>query len=174
MRTYLLTFDNRWGDRGMGGFYWSTYKALCHRAGVFANGQGSHDLNAQLSAPIMKGLATNWEKAFARRLPSVLVEFTKRSKALLLHFHKEVEARCMKLGLGLAGLSMLGHQLRNYEAIFVDLTAVVSEVITKQQREANRDFTPSIAFALADTYEWCAAEKGKGKLYYLMRCKTPS
>ena len=75
---------------------------------MFTNGKGPHDLNAQLTEPVIRGLASNWEKAFARRLPSVLQSFSKKSKSLLLAFHKDIEVRCMKQGVGVAGLAMLG------------------------------------------------------------------
>lgn len=175
------TTSTRWGDRSMGGFYWATYKALCRRNGVFTNAKGAHDLNHQLTEPIIKGLGNNWEKAFARRLPNVLASFVRKSKTLLLQFHKEIENRSQKAGLGVAGLAMLGQQLRNYEATFAQLgqamgqyiadwlllksllTNVVVELISTQQREANREFTPAVAAALVSSYEWCAAEVGPGK-----------
>ncbi|TVY91113.1 Nuclear GTPase SLIP-GC [Lachnellula willkommii] len=163
----------RWGDRHMGGFYWATYKALCRRNGVFTNGKGPHDLNAQLTEPVIRGLASNWEKAFARRLPSVLQSFSKKSKSLLLAFHKEIEARCMKQGVGVAGLAMLGQQLRNYEGTFVNLTHEMVELINNLQREANREFTPVIANTLASAYEFCTAESGKGQ-YVRMKAHMTS
>jgi len=68
----------------------------------------------------------------------------------------------MKQGAGVAGLAMLGQQLRNYEGIFVNLTQQLVEVINTLQRDANREFTPIIASNLASAYEWCAAEVGPG------------
>lgn len=44
----------RWGakvnrdERELGGYFWSTYKAIVRRDGVYANAQGTHDFNAQL------------------------------------------------------------------------------------------------------------------------------
>lgn len=174
------TTSTRWGDRHMGGFYWATYKALCRRNGVFTNAKGAHDLNEQLSEPIIKGLGNNWEKAFARRLPIALASFARKSKTLLLQFHKEIENRSQKAGLGVAGLAMLGQQLRNYEATFQQLgqamsqylhrlllkhllTHFVVELISTKQREANREFTPAVAAALVSSYEFCAGEVGPGK-----------
>jgi hypothetical protein len=125
---------------------------------------GSHDLNLQLCEPIIKHLASHWEKAFARRLPGVLQNFSRKSKNLLTEFHTEIEARSMKQGAGVAGLAMLGQQLRTYEAIFANLTSQMIEVINTLQRDANREFTPVIANKLASAYNWCAAEVGGGKL----------
>ncbi|EHL03633.1 putative GTPase SLIP-GC [Glarea lozoyensis 74030] len=159
----------RWGDRNNGGFYWSTYKALCRRSGVFQNGTGLHDLNADLAEPIMKSLANNWEKAFGRRLPGVLENFSKKSKSFLYAFHKEVETWCVKNGIGVAGLGMLGQQLRNYEATFTDLVGVMKGFINDIQRDANREFTPAIASKLASAYEFCASEVGPGQLVRMKR-----
>jgi len=122
----------------------------------------------QLAEPIMKGLAGNWERAFARRLPKVIEGFTKKTDAHLKLFHKEFEKRCMKTGAGVAGLAMLGHQLRNYEGIFTQLAQQMVEVINELQREANREFTPMIAANLADSYAWCAAEVGQGTLSQIL------
>ncbi|RDL34492.1 uncharacterized protein BP5553_07620 [Venustampulla echinocandica] len=159
------TTATRWGDRNNGGFYWATYKALCRRNGVFTNGAGAHDLNLQLTEPIIKGLANNWEKAFARRLPTVLQSFSRQSKSLLLNFHHEIETRSMQKGVGVAGLTMLGQQLRNYEGLFMNLTHQIVELINQSQRDANREFTPVVASWLSSPYEYCAAEVGQGKSY---------
>lgn len=66
----------------------------------------------------------------------------------------------MKAGAGTAGIALLGHQLRNYEAIFVQLSLQMTEVINNLQREANREFTPVIARNLSTAYDWCANESG--------------
>jgi hypothetical protein len=150
-------------DRAAGGYFWATYKALMRRNGVFSNGQGSHDLNLQLAEPIIKQLASNWEKAFAQKLPRVLQNFNRKSKSLLTSFHTDIVAHSQKQGSGAAGLAMLGQQLRNYEAIFVNLTGAMLEVINELQREANREFTPVIAESLGAAYEWNAAETGPGQ-----------
>jgi hypothetical protein len=143
-------------------FLGATYKALCRRNGVFSGTAGPKDMNAELIAPLIKLLASNWEKAFARRLPSVLQSFSRKSKTLLLSFHAEIESRCRKNGVGVAGLNMLSQQLRNYEGTFVNLTNEMIEVINNLQREANREFTPVIADNLSSAYEFCTAEVGSG------------
>ncbi len=45
-------------------------------------------------------------------------------------------------GAGTAGIALLGHQLRNYEALFAALSQQMIDVINGLQREANREFTP--------------------------------
>ncbi|KAI9745714.1 MAG: hypothetical protein M1818_001250 [Claussenomyces sp. TS43310] len=138
-------------------------RAIVRRNGVYANAQGLHDFNSQLTEPIMKQLASNWEKAFTRRLPTVLANYRKQSKALLEAFHQTIETRAMQHGTGAAGIMMLGQQLHNYERIFQDLTIQMIELINSLQREASREFTPIIAQRLASAYAWCTAESGPGQ-----------
>ncbi|ESZ90745.1 hypothetical protein SBOR_8879 [Sclerotinia borealis F-4128] len=161
---------SKWGasvnkfDRDAGGLYWATYKAICRRdGGPYTNKNGAHDWNSQLTDPIMKHLASNWEKSFSRRLPSVLQGFTKKSNGILQTFHREVEARSRKNGAGIAGLAMLSQQLRTYEATFSILTTEMVEAINSLQREANREFVPVVAQKLASAYDWCAKEVGAGQ-----------
>lgn len=150
-------------DRSAGGYYWATYKAIMRRYGVYSNAQGPHDFNAALVEPIIKNLAGHWERAFAQRLPRVLQSYSRQSKTHLSAFHKEIEARGTKLGLGVAGLGLLGQQLRNYEGIFVALSVQMLALINELQREANREFTPVICRKLSTAYDWCAEESGMFK-----------
>ncbi|KAH7416967.1 Dynamin family-domain-containing protein [Cadophora sp. MPI-SDFR-AT-0126] len=149
--------------RELGGYYWATYKAIVRREGIFANGQGTHDFNAQLTEPIIKHLASHWEKAFAQRLPRVLSSFSRQAKGLLTAFHREIELRTMKTGTGSAGVAMLGQQLKNYEQIFATLATQMIEIINGLQREANREFTPVIARNLSTAYDYCTRESGPGQ-----------
>jgi hypothetical protein len=108
----------------------------------------------------MKHLANNWEKAFARRVPSVLQSFTKKAKAVITNFHRDVEDRSRKNGAGAAGLSMLSQQLRTYEATFSIVTSEMAEAINNLQRDANREFVPVVAARLASAYRFCVEEHG--------------
>ncbi|KAG4443740.1 hypothetical protein IFR05_000829 [Cadophora sp. M221] len=149
-------------NRTLGGYYWATYKAIVRREGVFSNAQGTHDFNAQLTEPIIKHLASHWEKAFAQRLPRVLSSFSRQAKGLLTAFHREIELRTMKTGSGSAGVAMLGQQLNIYEQVFAALATQMLEMINGLQREANREFTPVIARNLSTAYDYCANESGGG------------
>jgi len=159
----------RWGNhKEEGGFHWCTYRALVRRNGVFTNGNGPHDLNLQLCTPIIKHLASHWEKAFTKRLPHVLQSFTRKSKNLLKSFHQDIVARSLEQGAGATGLVMLGQQLRTYEAIFANLATQMVELISNLQQEANREFVPVVTERLLQTYETCAAESGGG-MYVRMK-----
>jgi hypothetical protein len=58
---------------------------------------------------------------------------------------------------------MLSQQLRNYEAMFVELAQQMNELINHHQKEANREFTPAIAAKLSEAYEACVVEQGPGQ-----------
>lgn len=149
-------------NRPAGGYYWATYRAIVRREGVFSNAQGLHDLNLQLTEPIIKNLATHWEKVFAQKMPRVLHSFCQLLKNLLTSFHRDIEARSMEIGTGAAGMALLALQLQNYNALFVTVSQHMVEVINNLQREANREFTPVIARNLSSAYDWCSAESGSG------------
>jgi hypothetical protein len=87
----------------------------------------------------------------------------KKKKNLLARFHHEIEGRSMKIGAGVAGMVLLGQQLKNYEAQFGQLSEQLTEIINGLQREANREFTPVVARNLATAYDWCTAESGPGQ-----------
>ncbi|KAF7899405.1 hypothetical protein EAE99_012326 [Botrytis elliptica] len=164
----------KWGspvnkiDRAAGGLHFQTYKAVTRRDGVYGNKSGTYDFNSDLTEPIMKYLASHWEKNFSRRLPSVLRSFTTNANLILKKFHQAVESRSRRNGSGIAGLSMLSQQLRTYEATFSILTTEMVEAINNLQRDANREFVPVIARNLAPSYQYCASERGAG-MYMRMK-----
>ncbi|KAJ8060176.1 hypothetical protein OCU04_010521 [Sclerotinia nivalis] len=157
----------KWGapvnkaDRAAGGLYFQTYRAVIRRDGVYGNKNGAYNFNSDLTEPIMKHLASHWEKNFSRRLPSVLRSFTTKTNLILKNFHQAVESRSRKNGTGIAGLEMLSQQLRTYDATFSILNIEMVEAINNLQRDANREFVPVIAQNLASSYQHCAGESGK-------------
>jgi hypothetical protein len=156
----------RWGmkvnrdDRAAGGLYWATYKAVCRRDGVFSNAQGLHDWNTQLTEPIIKNIANGWERAFSRRMPSVLNGLANKNGTLLTAFHKTIETRAMRNGTSLASLEMLKQQLPTYKDTFRDLSAVAQAQITTRQKDINREFVPVVAEAMKQAYDDCESESG--------------
>ncbi|KAF6221297.1 hypothetical protein HO133_002152 [Letharia lupina] len=158
----------KWGapvnreDRAAGGLHWSTYKAICRRNGIYTNGQGPHEWNVELAEPMMKLLASGWEKAFSRRSPMVMASFARNAAASLKNFHKDIEARARQIGTGIAGVHMLQQQVGNYENLLKDLSATVKDMINTNQKEINREFVPVIEQAMAAAYEACVEERGTG------------
>jgi hypothetical protein len=151
----------KWGaSRPEGGYYWATYKAICRRNGVFTNGRGSHDFNGELAEPLLKHLGAGWEKAFQRRLPATLNDFTTNAARLLLEFHEAMQTGAEQQGTSLAGMSMLANQLNGYSQSFKQVADQMVLVITELQRDANREFTPVIAARMEPAYEACTIEHG--------------
>lgn len=124
--------------------------------------EGHRDFNSELTEPLLKQLASAWEKAFQRRLPHILQTFKRSATTVLKQFHSAVEARTREKGHGLARIAMLGTQLDAYSAIFGDLAQAAVDSITEGQREINREFTPAIAQAMNPAYEYCTNEAGRG------------
>jgi hypothetical protein len=95
-------------------------------------------------------------------LPKAFATFVTDSSRILLRFHEAVETRARENGVGLASLSTLKGQIYTYEMMFGELTQVLIDSMTNLQREANRDFTPTIANIMHTVYEICTDEHGKG------------
>ena len=80
---------------------------------------------------------------------------------VLRKFHEAVEERARQNGVSLASLSTLKTQIANYGMLFGELNQVLVASMTEQQREANRDFTPTIANIMHNVYDICTYESGK-------------
>lgn len=119
-------------------------------------------MNGQLSDPMIKILASNWEKTFSRRIPIVLQEYCTLSKDAIAFFHNEVEGRAKKMGLGVASLHVLSGQLNTYGDVFKGVATEITAEINVVQREINREFTPIIAAIMTTAYDYCASESGPG------------
>ncbi|KAH9867685.1 hypothetical protein IAQ61_008279 [Plenodomus lingam] len=152
-----------WGQKDMGGLAWSTYKAVVRRDGVYQSpSAGLRDFNADLIDPIIKKLASGWERAFQSRLPKAFNTYVKNSSKILQAFHTAVEENARKNGVGLASLTMLKTQIHTYEQLYADLGTHLVTQMNELQREANREFTPSIAGIMHAVYEACTVERGRG------------
>lgn len=118
---------------------------------------GKHDMNGQLSDPMIKMLASGWERVFARRLPNVLQQYFRLSKDAITAFHKEVERRAKKMGMGVASLHVLSGQLNTYGDVLKGVATDITTEINTAQREINREVcTGSVLFAtvLVDLTVW--------------------
>ena len=151
-----------WGaHRSQGGLYWATYKATVRRDGVFSGASGSRDFNAELFDPILRNLATGWERAFQRRLPATLRAFTTKTKKLLEGFHQAALQRAQDRHTNVAGVSMLANQIAAHSRALADLPTTLQATITDLQREASRQFTPVICEAMRNAYATCTNLSGK-------------
>ncbi|KAF2128828.1 hypothetical protein P153DRAFT_423306 [Dothidotthia symphoricarpi CBS 119687] len=154
----------RWGaHKDLGGLHYMSYKATVRRDGVYQSRSAGHrDFNAELIDPIIKRLATGWERAFQHRLPKAFATYITNSGKILHKFHEAVEERARQNGVGLANLSILKTQIYTYEQLFKDLGTVLITQMTELQREANRDFTPTIGNSMHTAYQLCTDERGAG------------
>ncbi|RHZ58383.1 uncharacterized protein CDV56_104314 [Aspergillus thermomutatus] len=155
-------------DRTAGGYFWSTYKAICRRNGVYSNAQGHHDWNAELIEPVIKAIASGWEKTFSRRVHSLLQGAASDAGRLLKSLHDDIEREASQNG-PVASLHLLSHQLRNYQALLKDVCNENFATTVAQAKEINRMFQPVIATALEPAYQTCVAERGTGSF---MRMKA--
>lgn len=119
-------------------------------------------MSGQLSDPMIKMLASNWDKTFSRRIPLVLQQYCVLSRGVMNSFHAEVEGRAKKMGMGVASLHVLSGQLNTYGDVFRGVAADITAEINTTQREINREFTPIIAAVMATAYDYCARESGPG------------
>ncbi|KAL2874899.1 hypothetical protein SGCOL_009877 [Colletotrichum sp. CLE4] len=152
-----------WGaHRSEGGMFWATYKATCRRAGVCTGASGPRDFNAELLEPISRQLASGWERAFQRRLPSAFEGFAMNARLLLEAFHGSVIARSQELGADYNGINMLSTQLRAHTARLREIPGTLHTVVQELQREASRGFHPVVQQEMQPAYDICIAESGPG------------
>ncbi|ORY18048.1 hypothetical protein BCR34DRAFT_474147 [Clohesyomyces aquaticus] len=154
----------RWGaPKADGGLVWSTYKAVVRRDGVYTSASaGSRDFNAELVSPITKRLANSWERAFQSRLPKTLQNYTHDASKILYEFHSRIEERAQQNGLALANLQLLKNQIVTWEGVLNTFSIDLVNSMHELQREANREFTPTIINLMQTAYEACTDERGPG------------
>jgi hypothetical protein len=151
-----------WGaPRDNGGLFWATYKATVRRQGVFQGASGSRNFNVELTDPLYRELGTPWEKTFQRRLPGVFQGFSQHTSVILKEFHLGVDDNCKSQSPGLSRIDRLRDNIPVYENAFRNLANSMIININEAQREVNREFTPSIASAMAKAYNFCSVENGK-------------
>jgi hypothetical protein len=154
-----------WGaPRDNGGLFWATYKATVRRHGVFQGASGSRNFNVELTDPLYRELGTPWEKTFQRRLPAVFQGFAQRTSVILKEYHLGIEENCKAQNSGVSRIDRLRDNIPVYESAFRNLANSMIININEAQREVNREFTPSIASAMAKAYDFCSVENGRYSL----------
>ncbi|KAI1302789.1 hypothetical protein F5Y03DRAFT_396306 [Xylaria venustula] len=152
-----------WGaPRGEGGLFWATYKATCRRQGVYCGAAGPRDFNQELFDPISRNLATGWERAFQRRIPSILNVFAKEVADKLRHFHQTAKARAEQRRINATGVITLSSQIQTHIRTVESIPEIARQKITELQRDASRQFTPTITQAMNNAYTTCTNEYGPG------------
>lgn len=90
----------------------------------------------------------------------VIANFVQTTSASLKKFHKNIDARARKLGIGLARLHVLSEQLSVYETSIKNISSAAKDEINTAQKDINREFTPVIGIAMTQAYDDCANERG--------------
>ncbi|KAF8475018.1 hypothetical protein BDZ91DRAFT_712137 [Kalaharituber pfeilii] len=143
------------------GLQWQTYRAICRRDGVFTNHYGLHDFNAQLSDPLIKMIASRWEKMFSRVVPQIIDTYLVTCRYAFVKLHRQVQRKADRI-VSLGQLGILQRQLLNYE---LEVKAAADEAVafvTTMQRDLNREFVPAIRRVMLPAYESCSMEAGTG------------
>ncbi|KAI0020202.1 Dynamin family-domain-containing protein [Xylariomycetidae sp. FL0641] len=161
-----------WGaHRNAGGLLWATYKATVRRDGAYHGASGDRNFNEELFDPISRKVSTGWERAFQRRLPSILQGFAKDTKTALHSFQKSVQARASQRHTNAASMLTLSQQILAHMRSLEALPDAIKASITDLQREASREFTPIIVNVMKRAYEDCTNERGPGsfaRMKYIM------
>jgi hypothetical protein len=134
---------------------WSTYKATVRRSGVW-----HRNYNAELWQPMEVQLTSVWERAFQRRLPSLLQTFVVNLTKMLEAFHNDAVGYAKEHCVNLAGVLMLEQQLQGYRQRLKDAPALVTTITQEIQKEANRSFAPVIQEDMQPAYTACYEERG--------------
>ncbi|PSN67808.1 hypothetical protein BS50DRAFT_550852 [Corynespora cassiicola Philippines] len=157
--------SNTWGYRREdGGLHWTTYRAVVNHNGEYQSSvAGYRDFNAELVSPITNKLANDWERTFQNRMPGVFKAYIDKFCQILRVFHETVEERARDKGIGgTANLALLKSSINTFEKQFKDFQPFLLAHTNELQREANRDFVPTIASAMQDVYESCSLQHGTG------------
>lgn len=150
-----------WGAHRLdGGLLWSSYKATCRRNGVWAGVSGPKDFNAELIEPITVSLAGSWERAFQRRIPETLDNFSRTTKLLLETFRREAIHSANARGNNYHGVNILNQQLQTHRQTVSEIPTLFREVVQNIQRDANRSFDPAIVESMLPAYQACVEERG--------------
>jgi hypothetical protein len=112
--------------------------------------------------PVIKRGASAWERAFQTRLPKALQAYTKDAGKVLATFHDKIEERARSNGIGLASLSMLKSSIYRYEQMFQAVSIELLAAMQETQKDANREFVPTISSFMLEAYDLCTNERGMG------------
>ncbi|EOD32468.1 hypothetical protein EMIHUDRAFT_456065 [Emiliania huxleyi CCMP1516] len=151
-----LSTAGAWGiSVTQGGLHWATYKATTRRHGVFRL-----NMNEALTAPILKAVSVQWERAFLSGLQTTLDSLRDEVRAALDAFHASFTAALADASVPSAGLGAAP-----CDSLVSALAGVLSEVreaAQKQQRELSRGIEPIVQGRMLPGYDTATAEAGTG------------
>lgn len=147
-------------EREKGGYWWSTYRALCVRDGVHTFQKQVHNWNEALAAPMMKQVIPGWERMFFRRMPTILNSFAQSAFSTLADRHRLIDHEAHQLAIDKRGLRLLQSQIAGYDSVLKSHAKSVRQEIDSAQKDISRQFVPSIQTALRPAYAACANDHG--------------
>jgi hypothetical protein len=128
---------------------------------------GSYDWNQELTSPMIRLLATHWERVFTTRIPTLVKSYVRIAKDAMLAFHQTVTAQAGAARA--AHMSLLSGQLTTHGDALQAICNEVIEYINATQREINREFTPGVQEVMVDAYNYCTNERGSGSFMRMKR-----
>lgn len=152
-----MTADGWFRPPKHGGFANRTFKALCGTKGVRGNRRGdiSVDLNKQLADPLTSGTVKVWKKTFSRTIPVAMDDFFMACAKHLEELQKAIQTKYKANGNLSPALRMLDNNAKIIKEHISGLSVDIKEAIEERQREANRNFIPSIAAGMGSVYSKC-------------------
>jgi hypothetical protein len=122
--------------------------------------------------PIIKKLATGWERSFQDYMPKFFQSYIEGCSKLLDEAHEAIKHRTKPNNAGFMSLVALDTQISTYKSLVADLSLELIGKTNELQREANRIFSSTIADSMYDVYDKCAKESGKGCYVRMKRNMT--
>ena len=121
-------------------------------------------MNEALCEPILKSVATQWERSFLSGLSTTLDSLHRQVEASLASFHPQLLASLRSGGVPESSCSALGNTA-SADGLLTSMRTVVSdikEMAQKQQRELSRSMEPAVQTAMTPGYMEATAEAGTG------------
>lgn len=116
------------------------------------NTTGPIDFNADLSNPLIKMIAGDWERIFTHQIPQVMHSYLQKCFTSIEKFHLQIEDYAKEAGKGLALLGILERQLGMYEQHARQVSEEALNQIQTTQRDINREFAPVVMNAMLPGY----------------------
>lgn len=138
-----------------------TYRSSCRHGGERTKAAKSFNFNEAILEPYLGKIATGWEQAFLRSIPSSLDKFVTTFTDTLRAFHSMMAARpelqkCKKSSMRIFSQQLDIHS-KSIEATIESMKADIQG----EQRQASRMFPPEIKTEMKKVYDLCKAEKGE-------------
>lgn len=113
---------------------------------------GPIDFNTQLSDPLIRAIAADWERTFTHFLPPVVHSYLQNCVTGIEKFHLQVQDQARQAGKGLVQLGILERQLGMYEQQARIAAGEAINQINTIQRDTNRAFAPVVLNAMLPSY----------------------